>query len=161
MRHSKAEAHSSADSGRRLADRGHVDAADAGRFLAEAGLVPDHVLVSAATRTQETWAEVLDAVGGDPLVDVSWDLYGAGPEDVLTALRVVADDAATVLVVGHNPTMAQVAHAVDDETGDDRARQVLEEGFPTSALAVFDVAVPWSDIGPDTGRLTHGYVGRG
>jgi phosphohistidine phosphatase len=161
LRHSKAEPHSSSDASRKLADRGHRDAADAGRFLAEAGLAPDHVLVSAATRTQETWAEVHAQVGGDPLVDVTWDLYDAGPEDVVVALRSVPEDAATVLVVGHNPTMAQLVHTLDDETGDDEARQVLDEGFATSAVAVLDVDVAWSDLAPGAGRLTHGYVGRG
>ncbi len=161
MRHSKAEAHGGVDSTRVLADRGHVDAADAGRFLAEAGVVPDHVLVSAAARTQETWAEVFDKVGGDPLVDVTWDLYSAGPDEMLAAVRTVPDDAATVLVVAHNPTAAQVAYVLDDETGDEHARQVLDEGFATSAVAVFEVDGPWADVGQGSGKLLSAHVGRG
>ena len=161
MRHSKAEAHGGVDSARVLADRGHVDAADAGRFLAEAGTVPDHVLVSAAARTQETWADVFEKVGGAPLVDVRWDLYSAGAEEMLAAVRTVPEDASTVLVVGHNPTAAQVAYLLDDESGDGEARQVLDEGFPTSALAVFEVDVPWGDVGQGAGRLVRAHVGRG
>ena len=30
---------------------------------------------------------------------------------------------------------------------------MITRGFPTSALAVFEVDVPWADLGPGTGRL--------
>jgi len=160
MRHAKAQQYGERDAARRLSDRGHRDAADAGRFLAEAGVLPDHVLVSAADRTQETWAEVLEQVGGDPTVDVTWDLYEAGPDDVLMAMRVVPEEAETVMFIGHNPTSAAVAYLLDDGEADADAAEALE-GFPTSAVAVFDVTASWKDLGEGAGRLTRAHVGRG
>ena len=48
-------------------------------------------------------------------------------------------------------------------TEDDRVEVVVEgepeavsgllRGFPTAALVVFEVTVPWSDLGPETGRV--------
>ena len=161
MRHAKAEGYAATDHDRRLTERGHRDAADAGRFLADLGVVPDHVLVSSATRTQETWAEVHAECGGEPSVDVTRALYGAGPEDVLEAVRSVPHEAGTVMFVGHNPTAATVAYLLDDGKGDAGATEVLLEGFPTSALAVFEVEDPWTGVGGGVGRLTHAHVGRG
>ena len=64
------------------------------------------------------------------------------------------------LVIGHNPTMAYVAELVDDGEGDDDATTALvTRGFPTSALAVFAVDGPWSDLGPGAGRLVAFHVG--
>ena len=81
MRHAKAESSPSGpiggDIGRRLTERGRDDAAAAGRWLAEIGCVPDHALVSAAERTQETWAAVAETSGSTADVDVSRAMYGA------------------------------------------------------------------------------------
>jgi len=161
LRHSKAEQHAERDAARRLSERGRRDAADAGRYLASAGLVPDQVLVSAADRTQETWAEVHEQVGGDPLVHVTWDLYDADPDDVLDAVHQVPTDAGTVIYVGHNPTAEGLAILLADDAGDDEAREIVAGGLPTSGLAAFEVQVPWTDLQPGGGRLTHAHVGRG
>ena len=56
MRHAKAEQHGPSDFDRHLADRGVEEGSMAGRWLVEQGFEPDHVLVSAALRTRETWA---------------------------------------------------------------------------------------------------------
>ena len=62
LRHGKAERSApGGDIARRLTDRGRNDAALMGRVLAERDLIPDVALVSAAARTQETWAAVSPA----------------------------------------------------------------------------------------------------
>jgi phosphohistidine phosphatase len=66
----------------------------------------------------------------------------------------------TLVVIGHNPTMASLAELVDDGEGDDVATTAMvTRGFPTSALAVFTVEGPWCDLGPGTGRLEAFYDG--
>ena len=67
MRHAKAEQTSTTDFERHLAERGHADAADAGRWLAARGVEPELALVSAAVRTQETWDALVEGAG--------WDLH--------------------------------------------------------------------------------------
>ena len=63
LRHGKAESVSATggDFDRGLTERGRRDSALIGRVLAEAGLKPDLALVSAASRTQETWDELAHA----------------------------------------------------------------------------------------------------
>ena len=57
MRHGKAERSSpGGDVERALTGRGRADALLMGRLLVDEGLVPDIGVVSAARRTQQTWA---------------------------------------------------------------------------------------------------------
>src|SRR5690349_9663164 len=106
MRHAKAEQDGPTDFERPLAARGHRDAAAAGSWLAAEGVEPDHALVSAALRTQETWASVCDGAGWALAPDLDRGLYAAGPETAIDLVRLVPAEASCVLVLGHNPTMA-------------------------------------------------------
>ena len=74
VRHAKAEPFGASDHERRLTDRGRAAAREAGEHLRLAGLEPDVVLVSSATRTRETWAELAHALDAEPEVtlDDAW-----------------------------------------------------------------------------------------
>ncbi|MEQ6899622.1 histidine phosphatase family protein [Nocardioides sp. YIM 152588] len=159
IRHAKAEAFAATDHARPLAQRGHDDANDAGRWLDETGIVPDVAYVSTAQRTVETWEDVAGAADWtlEPALDHS--LYGADEGGVMELLRATEDETGTVVVIGHNPTMAVVAQLLDD--GDGEASGELSGGFPTSAVAVFDLHGPWAEIDPMSARLRSFHVGRG
>lgn len=150
MRHAKAEQVPGGpwegDAARRLTRRGRADAAAAGRYLVDIGCVPDHALVSSATRTQETWEEVRHASGARATDDVTATLYGAAPETVLQAIQQVDPDVGVLIVVGHNPEMESLAYRISDGEGDEDVRLSLRAGFPTATLAVYDVAVEWADV---------------
>ena len=158
MRHAKAEPFASTDHARALTDRGHADAAAVGTWLSEAGAVPDHAVVSTAVRARETWFDVARASGAG--VEPSFDqgLYHGGVDAALEALHAAPEDAMAVIVVGHNPTAAYVAHLLDDGEGDDDAISGMLRGFPPSAVVVFDVEVDWSDLAAETGRVTGFHV---
>jgi phosphohistidine phosphatase len=66
-----------------------------------------------------------------------------------------------LVVVGHNPTMAYLAQLLDDGSGDDEAGSQMARGFPTGALAVFDVAGSWTELDLASARLVAFHVGRG
>jgi phosphohistidine phosphatase len=161
MRHAKAEATAPSDHERALAARGRDDAAAAGRWLCEHGLAPDAVLVSDALRTRQTWEEVAAGGGWDvSLAAFSDGLYAAGSDSAFDLFRETDADVGTLLVIGHNPTMAYVAELIDDGEGDpDATTGMVTRGFPTSALAVFTVDGPWTDLGPGTGRLDAFHAG--
>jgi hypothetical protein len=91
MRHAKAEHTGASDFERHLAERGHADAADAGRWLAALGLEPELALVSAAVRTQETWDAVVEGAGWDLDPELVEGLYAAGTQTALDLLREVDD----------------------------------------------------------------------
>jgi phosphohistidine phosphatase len=161
VRHAKAEAQGSSDHERRLADRGHDDAVAGGAWLASAGIVPDHALVSTALRAQETYAALSEGAGWGLEPDASRALYVAEPETALDLVREAPDDATTVVVVGHNPTMATLAQLLDDGEGDPAASaDMLSGGLPTCSLVVFEVDGAWAELAFTGARLTRFHVGR-
>lgn len=161
MRHAKAEQVGSSDFTRELSARGVEDAEEAGRWLAAFGIEPDHALVSAAVRTSQTWESVAAGAGWSD--DAVYDdaLYDAGPETALDLMRETPDDARTLIVVGHNPTMAYLAQLLDDGDGDEEAANELASGYPTSALTVFDFEGEWSDLDEQCATVVAFHVGRG
>lgn len=153
MRHAKAEPFAATDHARVLTDRGHGDASAAGRFLAGIDAVPTHALVSSAERTKETWADLAEACGAQAHVVQDDGLYHAGVDGVLEVIQLIDPDAETVIFVGHNPTAAYLGHYLDDGDGDEAAISGMLRGFPTSALVVFEIAGPWSELTAESGRV--------
>ncbi|PZR31243.1 histidine phosphatase family protein [Caulobacter segnis] len=140
MRHGKAERHaqSGGDFERALVDSGRADAAVMGRVLAQAGIAPDLLLVSSARRTRETAEQVLAAHDPAPRVEHLRDLYHAEPEDILQALDDHGDSAATLMVVGHNPGMHELALRLAVQGGASPIQTSRLRGrFPTATVVVF------------------------
>lgn len=138
LRHAKAKrnAPSGEDFDRPLAERGQNDAVLIGRLLADDGIAPDRVLVSAAQRTQETW-RAASAAFPDIEPSIRRDLYLADAKTLLHAIE-DEEDADTVMVVAHNPGIHALAVALlrrDSAAPSTVAK--LERGFPTATAAVF------------------------
>jgi phosphohistidine phosphatase len=161
MRHAKAEPGGETDALRELAQRGWDDALEAGRWLAGHDVTPDAALVSSARRTTSTWLALAEGGSFEAEVSYSDSLYSAGPETALDLVRETGDEVAVLVVVGHNPTMAYLAQLLDDGSGDGQAASEMATGFPTGALAVFDVTVPWRELDLASARLSAYHVGRG
>ena len=141
MRHGKAEPHaaSGGDFERALAPRGQNDATLMGQVLAKAGLSPDLVLVSSARRTRETWEAAAPAFP-TARSETRRDLYHAEVQDVLAAIRDEAPDKGTVMVVGHNPGLHELALRMAQGGVLDAAKLAQLRGkFPTSTVAVFSI----------------------
>jgi phosphohistidine phosphatase len=160
MRHAKAEATAPSDHERALAARGRADAEEAGRWLRAQEVVPDAALVSDALRTQQTWEAVSSGAGWECEPGYSAALYAADVDSAFDLVREADAAVTTLLVIGHNPTVAYLAELIDDGDGDlEATNAMLTRGFPTCALSVFVVDNPWSDLGPGTGRLVGFHVG--
>ncbi|GAB7006032.1 histidine phosphatase family protein [Nocardioides sp. AN3] len=149
VRHAKAEAYGTTDHERVLTDRGIEDAAAAGAWLAGRGVVPDRALVSDARRTRQTWDALAGEAGWtlEPVVDSV--LYEAGSDTALDLVRAVEEDCATVVLIGHNPTMASLAQVLDVAG----APQLATTGFPPAAVAVFSYDGPWADLAEGSAQL--------
>ena len=161
MRHAKAEQSGPTDYERELSDRGVVDATEAGQWLANRGVEPDQALVSAAVRTEQTWEAVDEGGGWDLEATLDEALYEEGTEAALDLVRDTDDHVRTLVVVGHNPTMASLAALLDDGAGDDEAGNEMALGFPTSALVVFSYDGDWSDLDEASASVVAFHVGRG
>jgi phosphohistidine phosphatase len=157
LRHAKAERLQSGgrDHDRILAKRGREDAAAVGAYLVRHKLIPDQALVSTSARTRETWGLIAKAFPRVPPADFESAIYEAAPEAILQAIRASEPKAKTLLVVGHNPGIQQLA-AILIASGDVEARQRLLEEFPTSAFAAISFAADsWDGVHPNGGRLEH------
>ena len=155
LRHAKSEKAEPGlrDHERRLNDRGERDAETIGAYLAGHGLIPDLVAVSTSRRTRETWEHVAATLAASPPVSFEERLYNAGTEAILAVVKDTKSAVRTLLVIGHNPGMHEVARLLI-ASGDVEARERLNEGLPTAGLAVIDFAgKDWRKLHPHGGRL--------
>ena len=121
--------------------------------MAHHALVPRHALVSPARRTRETWDGLAATLPGGIPVLYEDRLYDATPETIIAAVKETPAKIGTLVVVGHNPGLYETARLLI-AAGDVEARERLNEGLPTSGLAVIDFAGDdWDKLHPRSGRL--------
>jgi phosphohistidine phosphatase len=159
LRHARTEndAPSGRDQDRRLDDRGRLDAAAIGSWMARHPPFPDSVLVSPAVRSHQTWELAWDSMKDAmprPKVELPPELYGADPSALLQIITSVAtDDPQRLLLVGHNPGLHELAFGLTG-SGNAAARAALADNLPTSGLAVIDFDIDdWRDVSFRGGRL--------
>ena len=157
LRHAKSSRGdaSMADRDRPLSGRGRAAAASMRQVMLQLGLAPDLVLVSPARRTLQT-LEALEPWEDTPLIEPVEALYLAHVMTLVQALRSVADTVRSVLLIGHNPGMHELALALAGErdlASPAHVARGLVAGYPTGALAEFAIAGPWHQLDKGGGRL--------
>jgi len=136
-----------ADRERPLSKRGRRTAVRMRSALRELGLVPDVILVSPSRRTLETLA-ALEPWDDAPVVEQVDALYLATAPQLLAALQTVNETVRSVMLIGHNPGMHELAAQL---AGGSSER--LAAGFPTAALAEFSVGTQWRQLNQAGTRL--------
>ncbi|WP_316977379.1 SixA phosphatase family protein [Shumkonia mesophila] len=156
LRHAKSTAKDAplADIDRPLSERGEADAKAMADYLAQAGIAPALVLCSSARRARDTLDGVLPGLGRKPVPILEDGLYHADASGLLRRLSEVDDAIPSVMLVGHNPAMEDLARKLADG-GDPVALERLTAKFPTGALAVLETdAAAWRDIKSGRALLT-------
>ena len=135
------------DHDRPLNDRGRRDAPRMGLLLAEQNLVPDLIVSSTARRARKTAEKVAEESGYVGAIDAVGALYLAAPETITRAIRVLPEEPARVLVVGHNPGLEELLEQVIGRY----------ERLPTAALVHLELQIDrWHDFDAQAGgRLVH------
>jgi phosphohistidine phosphatase len=144
-----------ADFDRPLAPRGRKAAERMGRELAARSWLPQLALVSPTARTRETWELVAAALPGSVSADFPDRLYDASAGDVLSGIQHTPKAVKTLLILGHNPGLEDLARRLAGANSEAKALQQLREKFPTAALARFDFDGKWAELGFGRARLTH------
>jgi len=148
------------DHARPLNARGRRAAQAMAAEMQRLGLSPDVVLVSSARRTLQTM-EALHPFEGSPIVNVMDGLYLAPWRGMLETLNAVPDTARSVLVIGHNPGLHELAlELLTPDHPQTRALGRLREAYPTGSLAEFSLAAPWHGLSPGGARLVRYVVPR-
>lgn len=159
LRHSKAEQDVGlADIERPLTARGQADAVAAGAWLARHGDRPDQVICSTARRARQTWEGVSATVAGvpaayEPTVGFEPDVYQGTAWDLFDLLRQVSPEVASVLLVGHNPTISELSALLDPphrEPG----------GLRTSGIVVHRLDGDWDDLRPGSAPVLRRHTAR-
>jgi phosphohistidine phosphatase len=138
------------DFDRPLDETGHADAEIIGASMRDRGYVPNMTLCSGAVRARETLQGIAGQADTGRVV-FSDKLYS---EDAAGYLELIRQNAArgSLLVIGHNPMMEDLATAVSGR-GDALAKATLGSGFPTSGLAVIAFPDSLGKAAPGTGYL--------
>jgi phosphohistidine phosphatase len=132
-----------ADYDRPLAPRGIDAAARIAEHMRREGVSPELVLCSPAARAKETLSGLGDALG-DARVELVRALYEASESDLLAVLHGVEADVASVLLIGHNPSMQRLALLLSSGGAllDD-----LRNKYPTAGLATLEIPeVEWRHL---------------
>jgi phosphohistidine phosphatase len=168
FRHAKSAWPDVPDHDRPLARRGIRSARVMGRWLRDAGLVPGQVLCSTARRARETWQFAQAGLAAAPPVTFDARIYEAAAADLLALIREVPPGTGTLLLIGHNPAIEDLAlllaaapsaagpGTAGPGTGGSHHSDLdrMRSKFPTAAIAVLRFAGTWPDLVPGPARLT-------
>ena len=130
--------------------RGRKAAPAMGHYMQQHGIQPDLILCSAAIRARETLELILTALDVEPRIEIEEDLYLASAGTLLERLRRLGDGPDSVMLIGHNPGLHDLALSLAAPGGE----QVPAEKYPTAALTELNFeGQSWADISPHTGNL--------
>ncbi len=141
------------DFDRPLDAAGKADAEAIGAAMRTCGYAPELILCSSARRARET----LDGLYKHSTIDhrrVSFmdSLYSEDAYGYLTIIHEYGRNTPSMMVIGHNPMMEDLAMAISGD-GEDQARGSMIGGFPTSGLAVIQFNDGIGEAAPGKGYL--------
>ncbi len=155
LRHAKTEPGEPGkdDRDRALVERGRRDAGQIGAYMTKHSFVPDRVVLSPARRVQETWTYLAETLKPAPGASTHDQVYEATADDIAGIIAATASPVNSLMVIGHNPSLHEVAVALI-ASGDIETRERLREGLPTAGLVVIDFPLDdWSKLHPQSGRI--------
>ncbi|MCV6545987.1 MAG: histidine phosphatase family protein [Cohaesibacter sp.] len=143
-----------ADYDRPLNKRGRKDLPNIAHYMQQQNYQPQRILCSGAMRTRQTLAGILPALTTDCSIQLLSGLYEGYAPDYLLVLRDHAQNNQSVMIVGHNTGMQEIALRLIG-AGDRALLNDMEIKFPTGSLAVLDFDVPsWNDVTAQTANLS-------
>lgn len=140
------------DHERPLARRGRKAVVLLGEHFREAGVAPRLVLCSSAVRAVQTLEGVRGGLPPGTPAEIEADLYAASGASLLGRLRRLPEELASVMLVGHNPGIEDLAAELIGD-GDPEARAALRAKFPTGGFATLAFEGAWRELGPEAATL--------
>ena len=161
LRHAKAEqVPGKPDHDRMLTTRGRQDAEAAGAWLRTNGIVAELVICSTSVRTRETWEHAAKGGAHTEFVEYRRSVYQGGTRGVLETIREDAGEVRTLVLVGHAPSVPDLASWLTDGQGSPDAHRAMGEGYPTCGLAVLRYPGEWTDLDGGDAALERSHVCR-
>lgn len=136
---------SSGDANRPLAPRGKEDAIALGKAMGVKQYAPSFALCSPALRTQQTLEGVQERVKV-PEVKSPEILYTGSPGDYLAEIQKVDDAHSEIILVAHNPSVAQLAKVLIGSGGQSLVQRLKEKYDPGTLTTIAYTGTSWADI---------------
>lgn len=136
-----------------LSERGKQCAAGLAQTLLREHFTPEYVLCSSSVRAVQTLSAFSASLPVDAEVHIQDSLYLAGCGVLLESLRHLPADRRSVMLIGHNPGLVDLASLL---TLPGRASTELTRlGLPTAGLVVLTAHVAtWRDLSPGRASIT-------
>lgn len=134
LRHGRAEdKEAKTDLERRLDDTGRMEARDMGQWLLQNGIMPDLIISSHAQRAHETATLAAEPIAyNGKNIKIEEEVYRTDAYDLLDLVQAQDDKFKTVMVVGHNPTISELAARLGGES----------DSLPTAGLRIYEGESP-------------------
>ena len=140
MRHAKTEPWTEGidDFARALTPVGHEAAETMAKALKGEGWSPEKAVLSTARRTRETWSHISSVFGACEMV-LEDDLYLAGERGIADIIA-DHDGARTLMIIGHNPGLHDLAVSLLREAGsvDHQASIRISSKLATGGVVMFE-----------------------
>ena len=146
LRHAKSSWASNhlSDFDRPLNNRGRRNAVDLGESFFEKKLKIDHVLCSPSARTKETF-DIIQSISNFALDHKFIDsIYHSSVGNLIEILSQINLETASVMIVGHNPSMHLMTELLANQTIDK---------FPTCTLAQIKIVDSWDKLRKHQNKL--------
>ncbi len=151
LRHAKSEWKDAVpDINRPLSDRGKKNALKMGSWLKEHALEPDLILVSPATRAQQTLRRICHDFSANSITLDA--LYLA---DLQTLLHILSEapQAERIMIIGHNPGLEHLFEYLNHDALSQTSSTEAITLFPTTSLAHFILPESWKLLEKGDGKL--------
>jgi phosphohistidine phosphatase len=153
LRHAKSSWDDDADDHQRpLNRRGREGARLIGESLPQAAGELDLVLCSTALRARETAELALEQFRPAPKICYEDELYLATAGALLDRLQQLDEAYGSVMVVGHNPGLHELATALAD-AGSSGFSTLANGKFPTGVRVRLNIATSWAELDSTRHRL--------
>lgn len=152
LRHGKSDWNTNTDDFHRpLNKRGTQGSKNVGTWLLEQQLVPDTIISSPAERAIDTAKKACQMMQlNEQCIHQEPSLYDANLEILIQILSLLSNNAQRVLLVGHNPGLAELLIYLSG-----KQIKIPEDHkiLPTATLARLDIPSPWDKIDENCAEL--------
>lgn len=134
------------DIDRSLNERGIQQAHSMASYVKDKGVRPDVVLSSPSRRTHKTALFFVDSLGiGENKINLVDEIYEAEPETLLEIIQNTSDDIETLMIVGHNPSIALISSYLSN--------QIIEQVPTCGVVDLIFQCDEWADVAKGNGEL--------
>jgi phosphohistidine phosphatase len=129
---------------RPLSKRGKANAPMMGERLKEKGIMPDIIISSPAKRAKSTAEIIAKEIGYEKKVLFDEKIYEASVDELCKILTSINDKNSAVFLVGHNPSLNDLAYYYVDHEANIPTCGIVEIAFECDT---------WADIEPKNAKL--------